>query len=100
MILLTDEEIIGAMRLNPNKSYWSEKDWDAQITREIKLVTKAQLKKARDNLSDEWLEINLAHKLEDVVKKAPEGAGHYIYYRAEAKHIVKLFQALLEEVKE
>jgi len=45
MFLLTDEEIIDAIGLNPNKSHWSEKDWDAQITREIRWVAKAQLKK-------------------------------------------------------
>lgn len=75
MRLLDKEEIIDALRLNPCKERWSEDDWNNQITREIKLVSKAQDKKTHKVDLKEFIE--LIDTLEAPIIKAKDRVAFY-----------------------
>ena len=85
-MLLTDEDIIDALRLNPNRERWTKADWDAQITKEHRQVAKAQLKQAVEKIPT-WFVDSLV--LVNKEGKLPVGSGG----------VIEFMQALLKEIE-
>ncbi len=75
-------------------------EWTYALSNAKQILSKI-LEVVEGKLNDEWLEVDLAHKLEDVVTHAPPvHEGHYLYYKRHSMGIVETFkQAILKAIK-